>query len=610
MELELLSLKLEIYSIKTRSVCVSNPDFRRKRYRYSPSNRMKFQRKVMSKLNSSSSLLSQSEGERFYCPHEPCNKIYKLEGALRNHIKKVHGIEEITLSESKFEPTEASTATTVGEDNKKKRKWSSGTTEDELSEEENVEEAKRAKERRKDLVNQLNVERDLDLGYDVDDTLIGATVAHTQGLLEDLAVTIEAAGRGTNVKVNESVEAGPSGAFEDSMVNNNVDEVKILKDKIKDLTTINENQGTKILDLEVIIQEQNEQMDDKDRMLKEKRLVIKVKQEEIDELLKDKRSNNLRMKKSPVKEALKVEAEKAGRQLKAQTGRIRNLEKQNDELIKQVKKLEKDQPDVVKLKETVEECLDRAEHHKREREQLENTISHLKKKIPCPNAACEKGKRCQNSHVLKYSQQAGDTTKVPCVHYINDRCKYSAEECDFSHDEKWMSAKQRRQFLDVRRLEDVSEEDIEAYENYSKSADRYKKPLNKRRRVDSRDSRESGESYDTNATSNFPEPVPAYTKRSRSRTSNASSSTRYSGNSKGARTSRSSAVSPTAHGSRRGSRGSSRGSRGRGQRRRTRSRSPLRSRSPKQEGKRWDEKSRRSPPRRGSSRESRRHSRV
>ena len=150
-----------------------------KKYNYSVSNRMKFQRK-MSQKNSSPNLLSQEDGKRYKCSR--CEKGYKSEGAWRNHEKKCIQGDIADLGDSKFEPVATSTAENFTDSmveekvNDKKRKRSAEKEEFEGGDEsldENIEEAKKAKEARKEMINKMNVENDLNMGYDVDDTMIG-----------------------------------------------------------------------------------------------------------------------------------------------------------------------------------------------------------------------------------------------------------------------------------------------------------------------------------------------------------------------------------------------------------------------------------------------------
>ena len=191
--------------------------------------------------------------------------------------------------------------------------------------------------------------------------------------------------------------------------------------------------------------------------------------------------------------------------------------------------------------------------------------------MPCFNiATCDLGKRCSFSHILKYSMQLNNTKTIPCVHYIDNRCKFSAEECKFSHEEKYLNGKQRKQFLENRMLEDISEEEDEIFfrndnqeAKYASRADRSRPPVSKRRRTTSSDRSELSSAYNSDATRYFPEPVPAMRRRTSPTSSPMRGRSRSSfsgqGNGQGARTQRSSQVSPQRRGGsrNRGRRGSS-----------------------------------------------------
>ena len=544
---------------------------KRRRFKFSPSNRMKFQTRLrMSKQGSSPNLLSQ-ETKRFNCPYPACNKQYKLEGALKTHVKNIHGgtdEDSLCLSETKFDPQEASTAGMTDEAREtRKRKRSSVnqrpeiTDSDETDTEENLEEAVRAKENRRKTVAQLNIERDLEMGYDVEDSMIGPV--NTQKLLTDLTEAVETAVRHVasptpaspkyEVGIEEETIADMSG-FD----NNNGALLQEKEERIKTLEKMIECKDSTIEDLKIVQMEMNDQLDEKDRVIKEKRRVVKLKQEEIDDLLKDKQENLTKWKKSPLKENLKQEAAKAQRQISIQMIRIRNLEAQNDELTRQMKRVEKEKPDISKLKKTASDCLDRAQHFDREMNSKDNKIAQLKKKIPCSNMAkCDLGKKCAYSHALKYVNDRGEREKkIPCIHFINNRCKYGDEECNFSHNELYMTGKQRRAFIDARRNLDSIKEESPNHSRYSRSANRYtpKQSGSKRMKVN-----EEYMEYDdvSDATDNYPTPTPAGSSRRSSISSRGSSrgsskaGMRPSGNANGARGRRSTPESPR---SRRGSR--------------------------------------------------------
>ena len=93
-------------------------------------------------------------------------------------------------------------------------------------------------------------------------------------------------------------------------------------------------------------------------------------------------------------------------------------------------------PEVEKLKRQAQELLTRAEHHAREEMKHLNTIASLRKKIPCGDLPdCEQGKKCAYSHVVKYMKaEVGKMKMIPCVHFLNGRCKFQNEDdCRYAH---------------------------------------------------------------------------------------------------------------------------------------------------------------------------------
>ena len=128
-------------------------------------------------------------------------------------------------------------------------------------------------------------------------------------------------------------------------------------------------------------------LDEKDKQLREKRQIIKLKQDEIDFHLKNKEEDALKLKTSPFKEQVreqfktqwKDEFVRAEKTIANQAGRIKNLEKEvkslnqaNQDLTARCKEAEKEKPNILKLKKTAQELVERAEFVKTEKNDLEN----------------------------------------------------------------------------------------------------------------------------------------------------------------------------------------------------------------------------------------------
>ena len=557
-----------------------------KKYKFSISNRINFQRKVkMSQKASKSPSLLEKEPPKFQC--SICSKPYKVEGALKNHMKNHHGVEDV-----EFDPAASSTTTEnfleklkeeLVRDNKRKR---SSETNDGLESfddegEENLEEALKAKKAREEKLAQMNQLRDEALG--MDDTM-AAGGSDTQEIMEDLqkkAGKARKSSDGAGGSGSKPVEVFDEPSQVSSNDNNNsvmlVDdsqEVGNLTKKIEDLKKLLENKESTIMDHQVTISELNDQLDEKDKIIREKRQLIKVKQDEINNMYHDKKVDAAKVLQSPTK--LK-------RQVDQQQGRIKNLEKANKELSEELLVAKKEEPKLLKLKQTANDLITRAENVKQDKDELEGMVAKLKRKIPCPNfATCEYGRKCQYSHTLKYSSYVDKPT--PCRYYISGTCDKEAKDCRFSHDQEDMSTKQKMAFLEnnVRSSRSNVDEDRPppSHSRSSKSGSYQAK----RRKISETEERRKDSPRSSNDTRNFPTPVSAAS-RERKR-SYGEYSPRSSGNDQGAHARRSSLATP------RGRSGSQRRGRGGGSLSKSRQ-SPRGSRSSSRYGSGWDRKDRR-----------------
>lgn len=404
---------------------------------------------MTSKSQSSINLLSDggsggSTDKPLKCGY--CEKTYSRESWLKAHMKKIHGVEEADaldgLDVTEWEPTATSTAEnfTVKEEDDTpvdpvepypmikdlpkitermlaRKRARSSTDEEDLG---SLESARKAKENRLAMREQLQIERDLQLGYDGLDDVEDGQGPSTQSINAGLKESLKDAESTVfgDVSGNVSIEVGVGQALVD------------MDGEIKSLKALLSNKETKIVDLEVKVSEINDQMDAKDRVIKELREVVKLKNGEINDLVKEVKDFNDRLKNSPLKEELKANSRKAEWKIKQQAERIKGLELQ----VK--KEAAKMKPELEKLKKQAQDQLTRAEHYTREELRHLNTIAALRKKIPCNDMpGCEQGKKCAYSHVLQYAKPDLDKLKmIPCVHFMNGRCKFQNEDdCKYAH---------------------------------------------------------------------------------------------------------------------------------------------------------------------------------
>ena len=593
--LRILKILLEIHLIKYR---VENKSGNNKKS-FSVSKRMKFQRK----MNNSQNLLEDQEKERVKCTL--CHKTYQRESGLKAHIKKVHGLEELpqmnasVVNESAFEPAMTSTAEDcldavkkeeVGESRPDKRKRSTD-SEDSLEDEfkegedtsENVESAKKAREARKKVREQLMVERELEMGFpeeedeDEKDVTVKAGPSNqepsTQDINDGLAEAIKKQ-EVTQVFEEPSQNSSDDGkevaklevevknlkrmlANKDSKVLDLQVKLNDVKDQVDAKDRLLAIKDSKVMDLQVKLSEANDQLDAKDRLIKEKREVIKIKDEEIQDLEREAQEFNNRLKISPLKETLKANGIKAERKIKEQANKIKALETK-------VKNAEnKKAPELEKLQRQVSEQLERAEHYTEEEVRLLNIIANLRKKIPCPAMPnCDQGKKCQHAHNLKYAK-AEVNYEIPCFHFNKGWCKWDNEkDCGFAHRKaqvKPQNPNNRGQgqssqaqgggsYLDSYEDEDASIQEITPRANYARMATNNRPPSAKRSR------RSMDYSGNSCATDRLPAPVPAVSREEYEGLNNNSGKGKVSGNGRGAQGMRSDLVTPSSSGSRSGPR--------------------------------------------------------
>ena len=365
-----------------------------------------------------------------------CEKTYKRETGLKSHMKKVHGLEDVTgldgLNESEFDPAATSTADEVGikeeieeGGSKGKKRTRSSSDEEEV---ENAESARKAKEYRLVAKEQRQLEMDLHMGYDdlLEDLNGVAGGPSTQTINENIAQTLQEAEKTITEDPGNSI-------FSQNTSDLTSGRDQAIMDMDKELATIKKvlaNKESESIDLRVKISEANDQLDAKDRVIKDMREVIKIKNGEINDLEKEAKEFNMRLKKSPLKEELKRNSLKAEAKIRQQAEDIKMLKARVKAETNSFK------PQVEKLKKQVQDQLTRAEHYTREELRHLNTIASLRKKIPCGELpGCDQGKKCGYSHVLKYAKQEVDKFKqIPCVHYMNGRCKFENEaDCRYAH---------------------------------------------------------------------------------------------------------------------------------------------------------------------------------
>ena len=528
-------------------------------------------------------MLEPSQGERDLFVCSICDKVYKREASFKTHMKKIHGVDDGKDDGSDvFDPQATSTAEDFrdksGEramSNSKKKSQSRSTTDGGDGDVENLEEARKAKESRQELRERLNMERAIQLGYDddfddqVDSLALDQPGPSTQqvndGLAQALAdhettYTSPSMYMTENDSGHRTIDISALTSGRDQAITDMDVRIMQQETEIKTLKTTLANKESHNVDLQITISEINDQLDAKDRQMKEMREILRMKNEEIKDLVEEAKNFNEKLKKSPLKEELKANSKKAEAKIQQLASRVKHLEAQ----------LKKDnKPELEKLKLQVNDQLRRAEHYMREEIKHLNTIAALRKKIPCgdlPN--CDQGKKCAYSHSHKYVKKEESFKHIPCVHYMHGRCRFiNEEDCKFAHPRE---AKNVTWDVEIngpaprRRVESVSSARSESGQDAPRRSSMIKRTVESRPSGSSKPPAKRSKlvpdysSTDNScATDKFPSPVPAYTSRARSasrgrKTSNNNSNVKVQGNANGAQGRRSPLVAPrSTRGSRR-----------------------------------------------------------
>ena len=143
--------------------------------------------------------------------------------------------------------------------------------EEKSDENETPEEAKHRKDLRRHVMNQMAVERDLNLAFDPEETMVEEKVESTQHIDGNLAAVVN-----DKEKTFEDLSQESDNSEEMEVTN-----INILQHNMQALEKMLEEKGTKIDDLNVQIQECNHMIDERDKTIRDKLAVIKIKNEEI-----------------------------------------------------------------------------------------------------------------------------------------------------------------------------------------------------------------------------------------------------------------------------------------------------------------------------------------
>ena len=415
---------------------------------------------------SQGSAASQQDG-LWSCPK--CPKRFKTEKPLKNHIEKKHGGMDESLDESNFAPSRSSThesAVELGEERDRKRKRGEDYEDIEDSDEE-------MGEKSKPRLKSIAEEEDVDLAL-LDDTMEGRSLRHsTQGILSEAA---ELRRQAENRVINMSGDEDNLDNLDDSIERDKDKALEVLQEKLRLREDLCNNKDAKIAEKDADLAEAQELNDQKDRIIRKAMAANKEFEEKIKKLEKrvaeaerarekERREKEEQARKkastSPSKEKLKEEIEKSANTIKCLTGRMENLKKDLEISKRNQRKHESDLVTFQKLQLSLEQTAKKLAEVDQELQKAKKEKAGLLKRIPCTLEGCNRGRFCENSHLLKYDDRSEPKSKswrkkVPCKFFLNGGCR-DAEKCEFAHE---------RPEVEERYVDEEGEDDsFEAFNN-------------------------------------------------------------------------------------------------------------------------------------------------
>ena len=372
---------------------------------------------------------SQDEEGKWQCTFCPVK--YKGKGWLIKHMEKEHSVPmnascESTLNESSFEPLRNSTADTEGEkdkdsDNPKKRVRRESDSEDDDGQDrrrfklEKIEEVlERGEESLDDVTEDEKEEGETQAGIN--------RAAQTRKNIEMFMSSF-----------NDEEEVLDSSIEEDK------DKAIVeLRRRLKEKTKL-------VYIKDGLLTERDCQMQDlleeKDAAVAEVRKVEAEKsklEKEMDSIVKRTEIISGKSKSSPSKQKLKEELALVTESAETIEGAAKKLEAELKASVEENQKLMREIKSMSKLKASLEEMTVAVDNVKEDLMKKERLISQLKKKIPCSEDDCTKGKKCAYAHHIadrrrSRSRARTDRKHVPCSFFLNGHCKKTAELCSHGH---------------------------------------------------------------------------------------------------------------------------------------------------------------------------------
>ena len=391
-----------------------------------------------------------SQEKEWECPWIACNKVYKFEKGLQNHIKRVHDGKDDLLegANNHREVSKTDEVFSEEDDYGRKRKWEEL---DDYSDNEEEEKGERTKAR---LVS-IREEDEFPENGSVDMGLLDSSPRSTQEI-HDVAKRAYAKAEKVDVDV---------GLMDDSAEEERLD-LEELKKTLKSKESLLNIRNSELAEFEAKIEELKESHEILESSLTkvqnsraEEMRKARAEMEVRDKVIKELRSKNLaktnQRAKSPAKEKLKDELSRSSTKMVELAGRIEKLQTDLKKSQAEKKKAEIDAKKYERMKISLDETMLEMDNIKRDLEEYRKEMAKARKKIPCTKPGCNTPRECEFSHLLKYEDRSEPRDpswrkNVPCRYFNHpDGCKYSSEECSFSHERRNGDERRRSPSLEI-----------------------------------------------------------------------------------------------------------------------------------------------------------------
>ena len=372
---------------------------------------------------------SQDETGKWQCSFCPAK--YKGKAWLNKHMEKEHAAPmnascESTLNESSFLPLKNSTADTEGEKDKDpvnlKKRGRNGSESDEGE----------GPERRK-----YKLER-IEEGMESKEDSLDDVTEDEKEESETQAGLSRAAEARKNIELFMRSFNDEEEGLDSSIEEDKDKAITELRRRLKEKTQLIYIKDGQLTERDLQIQDL---LEDKDVAIAETRKAEAENAKlvkEMESIVTRTEVINGKSKCSPSKQKLKEELAHVTESAVTIEGAARKLEEELKAAKEQIVQLNRDIKSMLKLKSSLEEMTVEVDNVKEDVMRKEKLISQLKKKIPCGDEDCTKGKKCSYAHHIvdrKRSRSRARTDKkhVPCGFFMKGHCKKTAESCSHGH---------------------------------------------------------------------------------------------------------------------------------------------------------------------------------